>query len=329
MISLSQPLSLPLSVATDRHSTTPDMFGIFCVCNMLYVLNIGQVVSARRGYARALGALPLHIVAQDTRILTSVFDALVTAARGGAGRQEPDAESRRQAILGLCELVVRVGLGEADVEDSKDSKDSTDAEGIDGTVDLPPQPQYASLTQGQVVSVLETLLDSLNDYATDDRGDVGSWVRRVAMSSLSTIITRVCLVGCVTIAEGGVDPLSAAVNPSSSSSSSGRGLRRGSKVDTKFGPGVLLRLRADGQTAEVGWAAPSLGAWYFPYGRATINVNGIAASDAGNDKCEEVVAPLAFDEEFAARIVSALLKQLAEKMDAVRHCAGETLMVRY
>ena len=48
-----------------------------------------------------------------------------------------------------------------------------------------------ALTKEQVHSVFNTLVKSMEDYSTDDRGDVGSWVRRAAVSTLEKYSVRV------------------------------------------------------------------------------------------------------------------------------------------
>ena len=41
-----------------------------------------------------------------------------------------------------------------------------------------------------VKSIIETLYEALKDYSIDNRGDIGSWVREQAMTTLEWIIHK-------------------------------------------------------------------------------------------------------------------------------------------
>ena len=47
------------------------------------------------------------------------------------------------------------------------------------------------LTPDQLSRILGALISSTHDYATDNRGDVGSWVRKAALESLESVLTFV------------------------------------------------------------------------------------------------------------------------------------------
>ena len=252
------------------------------------------MVSARRGFARAVGALPLHVVAQSQAVLDSALKSLLTACRADSRAVDPDAESRRQGVVGLAELVVRVGV-----------------DGGDGSAG--GEAASASLTRAQLDEVLDTLLGALEDYATDDRGDVGSWVRRASMDAIFAVVTAICL------------------PPPRSGLVAGR-MEPGCQVTTPYGPAVVERLRADKKTCVLVWARPALGAWYFPYGRGLLNTDRVVVDERRDARGVLAAASKAscarLTSEQCERIVGAFLKQLSEKMDSVRKTAGQCLEVR-
>uniref|UniRef100_A0A8D0L4C6 Tubulin-specific chaperone D n=1 Tax=Sphenodon punctatus TaxID=8508 RepID=A0A8D0L4C6_SPHPU len=113
----------------------------------------------RCGFALALGALPKFLLKGK---LQQVLEGLkkVTCI---SPKDVSFAESRRDglnAIANVCQTVGVKGEGSPDKFVCKDN----------------------------VAEIHRTLLDGLNDYTTDSRGDVGSWVRKAAMTSLKGVI---------------------------------------------------------------------------------------------------------------------------------------------
>jgi hypothetical protein len=64
-----------------------------------------------------------------------------------------DAETRREAIKSLVNVVQTLGI--------------------------------ATIDRNQLTDIVEVMYKSLDDYALDRRGDVGSWVREESMASLT------------------------------------------------------------------------------------------------------------------------------------------------
>ena len=111
----------------------------------------------RRGYALAIGALP---AAQLRAARGEWVRALAAAAAMEDMVELRDPETRRNAVRGMLEAATTVGAA-----------------------DLWAAPsEHASGTLWGEVSA--AMLAALDDYQTDNRGDVGSWVREAAMESL-------------------------------------------------------------------------------------------------------------------------------------------------
>ena len=69
------------------------------------------------------------------------------------GKENDDAETRREAIKSLVSVVRTFGIANTD--------------------------------RTQLIAIVEVLYKALDDYAVDRRGDVGSWVREESMASLT------------------------------------------------------------------------------------------------------------------------------------------------
>ncbi|GLD96044.1 hypothetical protein PINS_up004722 [Pythium insidiosum] len=130
-------------------------------------------VAARRGYLRALGVAPrvlfqLHADTSDGSTLRDVVHTMLRAAALPlhATGDEPDAESRVHAIHALVALFSRMRC-----------------DGLDGLRGL----------EGDVVSTLVRCVHT--DYGVDERGDVGSWVRKAAMRALERLLLETPPVG--------------------------------------------------------------------------------------------------------------------------------------
>eukprot|EP00928_Gymnodinium_smaydae_P017716 TRINITY_DN16776_c0_g2_i1.p1 TRINITY_DN16776_c0_g2~~TRINITY_DN16776_c0_g2_i1.p1 ORF type:complete len:1166 (+),score=141.52 TRINITY_DN16776_c0_g2_i1:1343-4840(+) len=113
-----------------------------------------EPISARRGFALCLGALPASV---HTSRQFDVLQALCKEIRGDAlpgGKDMEDPQTRQYAVLSLG----RVLLGGA----------VTTSEGLE--------------------LALTALVHSIGDYAVDRRGDVGSWVREVTMEVIAALL---------------------------------------------------------------------------------------------------------------------------------------------
>ncbi len=120
--------------------------------------------SVRRGAALALGALPKQLLLAAP--LADIVTVLVTATQIERVVSRRDAETRRNAVEGLVDVVRTVGLA---------------VYGASGV----------SLEQTR--EVFAALIKATEDYSTDSRGDVGSWVRRAAVDGLLRFVSLVLL----------------------------------------------------------------------------------------------------------------------------------------
>ncbi|CAJ0933370.1 unnamed protein product [Ranitomeya imitator] len=112
----------------------------------------------RCGFSLSLGALPKFML---RRRLQQVLDGLrkVTTI---SGKDVGFAESRRDALKAMSQVCQSVG------------------------VDLDGSPSEV-LCRENVTLVYDAMLNCMNDYTTDSRGDVGAWVREAAMAGLLDI----------------------------------------------------------------------------------------------------------------------------------------------
>ena len=111
---------------------------------------------ARRGAALSFGYIP-------SRILAKYHDDILRATIEAAQIEEQvsvrDVETRVNAIKSLPHVVASLG---------KDAGDDA--------------------VEAMIHMALECLYISLDDYSTDNRGDIGSWVREASATSLVTIL---------------------------------------------------------------------------------------------------------------------------------------------
>ncbi|XP_042435932.1 tubulin-folding cofactor D-like isoform X2 [Zingiber officinale] len=124
-------------------------------------------VAARRGAALALGILPYEFLVHKWR---SVGTKLCSSCTIQHKPDDPDAEARVNAVHGLiavCEML---------------TNSSTDDFG----------QELSSLYLFIRSDVMQTLFQALDDYAVDNRGDVGSWVREAAMDALERCMYILC-----------------------------------------------------------------------------------------------------------------------------------------
>ena len=141
------------------------------------------------------------------------------------------------------------------------------------------------LTRSQTDLVFSSLLAAMEDYNTDRRGDVGSWSRSAAMGGLEALTT-------LTIEASTIFPHSSRRLTSANLASSS---------EETIAPSFEKRL--DFLVKDV----------------------SAKVQDSYSQKKCEMYGSAFFDEQLCLSILSALLKQLGEKLDAVRCKAGECL----
>eukprot|EP00736_Rhodelphis_marinus_P002796 Rmarinus@m.297 len=130
--------------------------------------------AAKRGYSLVLGALPSRFYTPPTR-LAVVVDTLYSAVQVPENFDDRDAETRKNAVRALGELVSTLGVPH---------RPSSHIGDITG--DYEPE-----LPDDELQKVFSSLRLAMDDYCTDDRGDVGSWVREAAMEAFATIVPLV------------------------------------------------------------------------------------------------------------------------------------------
>ncbi|KAL3615585.1 hypothetical protein CASFOL_041246 [Castilleja foliolosa] len=123
-------------------------------------------VAARRGSALALGVLPVEFLAKEWK---SVLTKLCFSCEIEENPEDRDAEARVNAVKGL--VSVCESLTEAD-----------EFSGEDGIT-------LFNFIRNEVMC---SLFKALDDYSTDNRGDVGSWVREAAMDGLERCAYILC-----------------------------------------------------------------------------------------------------------------------------------------
>lgn len=92
-----------------------------------------------------------------------------------ANADERDPEARKNAVIGLVGVIQTAGVSACFGQD----KEPEGAEEGGGDV--------TGLNREQVGVVFDALIKCCDDYATDSRGDVGSWVREAAMKGLAAV----------------------------------------------------------------------------------------------------------------------------------------------
>ncbi|CEP19812.1 hypothetical protein [Parasitella parasitica] len=114
---------------------------------------------SRRGYGLALGKIDYH---QYPDWLHKVIVQLCNSSQMQENPVANDAESKRNAVIGLHEILVNLG------------------EGI-----------KSAISYDDFQLVMSSLEACLTDYSTDQRGDVGSWVRIPSMELLNDVLARI------------------------------------------------------------------------------------------------------------------------------------------
>ncbi|XP_060109373.1 tubulin-specific chaperone D [Heteronotia binoei] len=148
------------------------------LCNEYYCLNEGgahpvqqdelvkQYISdlqspeemIRCGFSLALGALPRFLLKGKLQEVLEGLKKVICISSKDASF----AESRRDGLKAIAKICLTVGV--------KGEGSPTEF-----------------VCKNNVAQIYNILLDGLNDYTTDSRGDVGAWVREAAMTSLMEV----------------------------------------------------------------------------------------------------------------------------------------------
>ena len=124
--------------------------------------------AATRGYSLALGYLPAKLLAPSLDVLDISLSCLCRISHPNAKvGNDKDAETRRNALVSLSRILETVGI-------------------------VPSREQcecVVAFSNVQLKQVFDTYMRSMEDYNTDQRGDVGSKCRLAAMNGLVGLAT--------------------------------------------------------------------------------------------------------------------------------------------
>jgi len=140
------------------------------VDNYIQLIRNSENVAVTRGFTLALGSLPRKLLAPNHNVLAEVIDCLCDAAKKDAKvGLGPDAETRRNSINALSNIVQTVGIETMQLNVSDGSNN-------------------VYLNKYRIDQIFDCLLSCMDDYNTDRRGDVGSWSRIAALSAIETLL---------------------------------------------------------------------------------------------------------------------------------------------
>jgi len=154
----------------------------------------------RRGAAEALGAVPaaLLLTPPPGRAIEVVTALCAAATAGALPPDQRDVEARVAAVEALGRLTIELHSSSSRGDNSLQqllraaaAAAAAASSEVGGTACEKPLPQLLqpSPPQGLLTcSVVPCLLAALGDYTTDNRGDVGSWVRGAAMEALVAVV---------------------------------------------------------------------------------------------------------------------------------------------
>ncbi|KAL3908686.1 MAG: hypothetical protein SGILL_008388, partial [Bacillariaceae sp.] len=122
--------------------------------------------AATRGFALGLGCLPAKLLAPSSSVIGVCLESLCRASRPDARvGTEKDAETRRNALVSLTRICETISSYKSNNNESC----------------------IVEMSEKQLDLVFNALFRALDDYNRDQRGDVGSQCRVVAMQGLSRL----------------------------------------------------------------------------------------------------------------------------------------------
>jgi hypothetical protein len=247
----------------------------------LYVSTVltSDNAAATRGFAMGLGRLPAKLLAPNRSVLQKVVHCLCTVSHPCRKvGDEPDAETRRNAITALGQVCQTVGVYDSHTHDASNTK----------LVSYP----CVGLQREDISAIFQCLLKATEDYGVDRRGDVGSWVRCEAMKCLKDLVL-------LTVA-------ASSAFPSVYISGGSTAKHQSSQAASASVPSFTERSQyfIEDSVRQVGQSLIER----RPFQPETVRTDIIV-----------------FDEHICMLVLSAMLKQLAEKIDAVRLVAGSCI----
>ena len=157
-------------------------------------MHSSPLLGARRGFALALSTLPASLLSASTARLSTVLGSL---ADGVQPTLQSDAESRRNCLqaLGLLATATQHSTQQP-IQQPQHDKLHKDGPSL-LLVEVNGRPLCST--------VLSACLVGCCDYATDNRGDVGSWVREAAMRTMERVLHA--LAGCQSECDSPLPPV--------------------------------------------------------------------------------------------------------------------------
>jgi tubulin-specific chaperone D len=116
-------------------------------------------ISVTRGLNMALGVLSKSLLQNDSLGVSRMLIETLVSNCVPKGKESDDAETRKQAVKSLGQVVASIGLHK--------------------------------IPKSHVDQIFSALYRALCDYALDRRGDVGSWVREEAMRTLTLLVQSI------------------------------------------------------------------------------------------------------------------------------------------
>lgn len=284
---------------------------ILTVSKYLSSMTKDDNVAVTRGSALALGSLPVRLLTLPEGRLDEILDALLESSSPTkliAG--EPDAETRKNVIESVIEIIEKL--------------------------ELSPR-----LNKKHINKCFDILIRACNDYSVDKRGDTGSWSRVAALRGMERIM-YMCIRKNNIRELSLLPPTPPEINHDNISKS-----LFGNTVVTSFGIGTIeLDIKSE-SCLVVSVPNKSLGCFYSQkelssYPASTANIEKISNNKSSSilinihRKGARLLSNVNLDqicddyddiltEEMWINIVSAILKQLSEKLDSVRDVAGNII----
>uniref|UniRef100_A0A8C4NV09 Tubulin-specific chaperone D n=1 Tax=Dicentrarchus labrax TaxID=13489 RepID=A0A8C4NV09_DICLA len=132
--------------------------------NYYCLVPLSPQMLTRCGSALALGCLPRFMIQGKLMQILEGLQHMCTVSQ----KEGSFTEARRDAVGAIAQVCVKAGVCAHGSPDS-------------------------ALCSENVAEVYGALLNSMNDYTTDSRGDVGAWVREAAMTSLMEVTMLVAI----------------------------------------------------------------------------------------------------------------------------------------
>lgn len=233
--------------------------------NSVSVKVLNPNVAARRGFLRAVGVAAKELVQPSLKeVFAAIFRSISLQERA---TEDEDPGSRVAAVLAL--------------------------------VDLCSRPPAELDLNGMEDDVIQTLVRCIhNDYRLDERGDVGSWVRKEAMIGIEKL-----LLGEVTHAQKHNFWLVGTVVQTKY----GRGVIIDSLSDQKCKTGEVSGASGPGPVCFVKFEKPALGYYYFgPTGVGLLRVKSLPREEAvhSSEEGASCILDLAHRTKIAAHTTS-------------------------